>query len=109
MSVIRGLLRGDGSPTAGSARTGRWSSSTPNGLWYNFADPVEIWMSAGGPKGLAAAAKHADCRRSTASARTRDMIGVVRRELDKAVAEAGRAPGSVKLVALSWFYQLRDR
>ena len=36
-----------------------------------------------------------------------DMIGVVRRELDKAVAEAGRPPGSVKLVALSWFYQLR--
>ena len=36
------------------------------------------------------------------------MIGVVRRELDKAVADAGRPPGSVKLVALSWFYQLRD-
>ncbi|MFC7661470.1 hypothetical protein ACFQV8_40625 [Pseudonocardia benzenivorans] len=36
------------------------------------------------------------------------MIKLVRRELDKAVADAGRPPGSVKLVAVSWFYQLRN-
>ena len=63
-------------------------------------------MSAGGPKGLAIAAKHADYMTYCLGPNA-DMIGVVRRELDKAVADAGRAPGSVKLVALSWFYQLR--
>ena len=78
-----------------------------NGLWYNLDDPIEVWMSAGGPKGFAIAAKHADYMTYCLGPNP-DMIGVVRRELDKAVAEAGRPPGSVKLVALSWFYQLRD-
>ena len=64
-------------------------------------------MSAGGPKGFALAAKHADYMTYCLGPNP-DMIGVVRRELDKAVADAGRPPGSVKLVALSWFYQLRD-
>jgi hypothetical protein len=36
------------------------------------------------------------------------MIKLVRSELDKAVADAGRAPGSVKLIGLTWFYQLRN-
>jgi alkanesulfonate monooxygenase SsuD/methylene tetrahydromethanopterin reductase-like flavin-dependent oxidoreductase (luciferase family) len=78
-----------------------------NGYWYNIDDPVEIWMSAGGPKGLKVAAKHADYVTYCLGPNP-DMIGLVRRELDKAVADAGRPPGSVKLVALSWFYQLRD-
>ena len=106
LTVIRGLL-------AGERVTHRWLGQDreiefldPNGHWYNFADPVEIWMSAGGPKGLAVAAKHADYMTYCLGPNT-DMIGVVRRELDKAVSEAGRPPGSVKLVALSWFYQLR--
>ena len=78
-----------------------------NGYWYNIDDPVEMWMSAGGPKGLKVAAKHADYVTYCLGPNP-DMIGLVRRELDKAVAEAGRPPGSVKLVSLSWFYQLRD-
>jgi hypothetical protein len=36
------------------------------------------------------------------------MLQLVRRELDKAVAEAGRPEGSVKLISLTWFYQLRN-
>jgi alkanesulfonate monooxygenase SsuD/methylene tetrahydromethanopterin reductase-like flavin-dependent oxidoreductase (luciferase family) len=106
LTVIRGLL-------AGQRVHDRWRGQDteiefldPNGYWYNFADPVEMWMSAGGPKGFAVAAKHADYMTYCLGPNP-DMIGVVRRELDKAVAAAGRPPGAVKLVALTWFYQLR--
>ena len=102
---IRGLLRGE-------RVTHRWLDQDreiefldPNGLWYDIAD-VPIWMAAGGPKGLKATAALADSVIYCLGPQP-DMIGVVRRELDKAVADAGRPPGSVKLVALSWFYQLR--
>lgn len=73
--------------------------------FYNVNDHIPIWVAAGGPRGLAEAAKYADavvyCLGPNA-----DVIGLIRRELDKAVADAGRPPGSVKLVSLSWFYQL---
>ncbi|WP_198954382.1 LLM class flavin-dependent oxidoreductase [Kineosporia sp. R_H_3] len=73
--------------------------------WYH-AERVPIWVACGGPKGLAAAAQYADaivyCLGPNA-----DMIGLIRRELDKAVADAGRAPGSVKLVGLTWFYNTK--
>ena len=36
------------------------------------------------------------------------MIQLIRREIDKGVADAGRAPGSVKLAGLAWFYQLEN-
>ena len=75
--------------------------------WYNTKNPVPIWVACGGPKGLKAAAAVADaivyCLGPNA-----DMIKLIRSELDKAVAEAGRPAGSVKLVGLSWFYELRD-
>lgn len=35
------------------------------------------------------------------------MIRLIRRQLDKAVADAGRPAGSVKLVSNTWFYLLR--
>ena len=106
LTVIRGLLAGERVTQPGSARSGRSSSSTRTATGTTSPTPVEIWMSAGGPKGFALAAKHADYMTYCLGPNP-DMIGVVRRELDKAVAEAGRPPGSVKLVALSWFYQLR--
>ncbi|WP_280400716.1 LLM class flavin-dependent oxidoreductase [Nocardia carnea] len=75
--------------------------------YYNVTDHIPIWVAAGGPRGLREAAKYADavvyCLGPDA-----DMIRLIRRELDKAVADAGRSPGSVKLVSLSWFYQLRN-
>jgi alkanesulfonate monooxygenase SsuD/methylene tetrahydromethanopterin reductase-like flavin-dependent oxidoreductase (luciferase family) len=64
-------------------------------------------VAAGGPKGLQEAAKYADVVVYCLGP-NEDMIGLVRRELDKAVAAAGRPAGSVKLVALTWFYQLRN-
>ncbi|MHA6793084.1 LLM class flavin-dependent oxidoreductase [Pseudonocardia bannensis] len=79
----------------------------PNGHWYNFADPIPVWMAAGGPRGIQVAARYADYV-AYCLGPDPEMIKLVRRELDKAVADAGRAPGSVKLVAVSWFYQLRN-
>ena len=103
----RAARRRAGDPDAGSGRNGRSSSWTRTATGTTSTTPIEVWMSAGGPKGFAIAAKHADYMTYCLGPNP-DMIGVVRRELDKAVAEAGRPPGSVKLVALSWFYQLRD-
>ena len=76
-----------------------------NGLWYDIND-VPLWVAAGGPKGLKAAAAVADAVIYCLGPNP-DMIQLVRRELDKAVADAGREPGSVKLISLSWFYQLQ--
>ncbi|MGU3587330.1 LLM class flavin-dependent oxidoreductase [Rhodococcus sp. C26F] len=73
--------------------------------FYNVTDHIPIWVAAGGPRGLAEAAKYADAVVYCLGPNT-DMIKMIRRLLDKAVADAGRAPGSVKLVSLSWFYQL---
>ncbi|MCW2725214.1 MAG: 5,10-methylenetetrahydromethanopterin reductase [Frankiales bacterium] len=75
--------------------------------WYNVKDRVPIYVAAGGPKGLQMAAKYADAVVYCLGPNP-DMIGLIRRELDKAVANAGRPEGSVKLVGLTWFYQLRD-
>jgi alkanesulfonate monooxygenase SsuD/methylene tetrahydromethanopterin reductase-like flavin-dependent oxidoreductase (luciferase family) len=106
VEVSRGLLRGE-------RVTHRWHGQETevefldtNGLWYDIKD-VPIWMAAGGPKGLRAAAGLADAVIYCLGPQP-DMIGLVRRELDKAVADAGRPPGSVKLISLSWFYQLRN-
>ena len=59
VEVIRGLLRGE-------RVTHRWHGQETeiefldtNGLWYDIRD-VPIWMAAGGPKGLKAAAALAD-------------------------------------------------
>ena len=106
VEVIRGLLRGE-------RVTHRWHGQEteiefldPNGLWYDIRD-VPVWMAAGGPRGLKAAAALADAVVYCLGPQP-DMIQLVRRELDKAVAEAGRPEGSVKLISLTWFYLLRN-
>lgn len=105
VEVARGLLRGE-------RVTHRWLGEEtevefldPNGLWYDIKD-VPIWMAAGGPRSLKVAARLADAVIYCLGPQP-DMIKLVRRELDKEVAAAGRAPGSVKLISLSWFYLLR--
>ena len=106
MNVTRGLLRGE-------RVTHRWRGEETEiefldktGTWYDIVD-VPIWMAAGGPKGLKAAAAIADAVIYCLGPNP-DMIKLVRRELDAAVEAAGREKGSVKLVSLSWFYQLEN-
>jgi alkanesulfonate monooxygenase SsuD/methylene tetrahydromethanopterin reductase-like flavin-dependent oxidoreductase (luciferase family) len=107
LTITRGLLAGERVTQNWLGQEREIEFLDKNGLWYNLDAPVDVWMSAGGPKGFALAAKHADYMTYCLGPNP-EMIGVVRRELDKAVADAGRAPGSVKLVGLTWFYQLRD-
>ena len=63
-------------------------------------------MAAGGPKSLALAARHAD-RVTYCLGPNPAMISLTPQQLDKAVADAGRPAGSVKLVSNTWFYLLR--
>ena len=70
----------------------------------NVNDEIPMYIAAGGPKGLANAAKYADVLVYCVGPNVR-MIKMVRAELDRLVEEAGRPPGSVKLIGLTWFYQ----
>ena len=58
------------------------------------------------PKSLALAARHAD-RVTYCLGPNPAMISLIPQQLDKAVADAGRPAGSVKLVSNTWFYLLR--
>jgi hypothetical protein len=74
--------------------------------FYN-PDDVPIWVACGGPKGIKMAAKYADAIIYCLGP-NRDMIKLIKSEIDKAVAEAGRPAGSVKLISLSWFYKFQE-
>ncbi|MCW2849237.1 MAG: putative methylenetetrahydromethanopterin reductase [Marmoricola sp.] len=71
--------------------------------FYNPHD-VPIWVACGGPKGIKMAAKYADAIIYCLGPNP-DMIKLIKSEIEKAVAEAGRPEGSVKLISLSWFYK----
>ncbi len=75
--------------------------------FYNVNDHIPIWVAAGGPRGLAEAVKYADAIVYCLGPNP-ELIKLIRTRLDEAVADVGRAPGSVKLVSLSWFYQLEN-
>lgn len=74
--------------------------------FYNPND-VPIWVACGGPKGIKLAAKYADAIIYCLGPNV-DMIKLIKSEIDKAVAEAGRPAGSVKLISLSWFYKFQE-
>jgi len=64
--------------------------------------PIPIYVAAGGPRGVAIAARHGDgvvyslgCNEA--------LIGLLRRQMEAAAREAGREVGEVKLIALVWF------
>jgi len=106
LTVVRGLLGGQRVTHNWLGQDREIEFLDRNGHWYDIANPVDTWMAVGGPKGLALAARHADAI-TYCLGPNREMIRLVRNELDKAVAAAGRPPGSVKLVSNTWFYQLR--
>jgi len=105
-AVVRGLLAGDRVVHTWQDQDREVQLLDNEGRWYNINEPIEMWMAAGGPKALALAAQQAD-RVTYCLGPNPDMIGLIRRLLDKAVADAGRPPGSVKLVSNTWFYQQR--
>ena len=107
LEVSRGLLHGERVVDDWLGEQTEIEFLDPEAGWYNIKDRVPIWVAAGGPKGLREAAKYADVVVYCLGPNP-DMIGLIRRELDQAVADAGRPAGSVKLCGLAWFYQLRD-
>lgn len=81
--------------TAGRRVTHHWLGQScdvefldKESAFYNVAEQIPIWVAAGGPRGLAQAAEYADTVVDFLGPET-DMIGVIRRELDKAAADAG--------------------
>ena len=66
--------------------------------------PVPIHIAAGGPKGMKNAAEFADALVFCVGPDV-NFIRIVRAELDRLVAEAGRPPGSVQLIGQTWFYE----
>jgi alkanesulfonate monooxygenase SsuD/methylene tetrahydromethanopterin reductase-like flavin-dependent oxidoreductase (luciferase family) len=105
--ISRGLLAGERVTQTWLDQEREIQFLDPDSGWYNIADKVPVWLSTGGPKGLQIAAETADAV-AFCLGPDPELIRLVRNQLDKAVADAGRPPGSVKLVAVSWFYQLRD-
>jgi alkanesulfonate monooxygenase SsuD/methylene tetrahydromethanopterin reductase-like flavin-dependent oxidoreductase (luciferase family) len=79
----------------------------PDAGFFRTDPDFPIYIAAGGPKGVANAARYADAILYCAGPNP-DFIKLIRRELEKEVAAAGRAPGSVKLIGLTFFYQLRN-
>ena len=100
---IRALTRGDrvANEWLGLTRDIQYVCH-PEAGFVNVADPIPIWVAAGGPKMLRSAASHADYVVYAAGSDPR-MIRIARRAVDDACHEVGRDPSEVKLVALSWF------
>jgi alkanesulfonate monooxygenase SsuD/methylene tetrahydromethanopterin reductase-like flavin-dependent oxidoreductase (luciferase family) len=107
LRVTTGLLNGERVTETWRGKERELEFLDKGGTWYNLEDRIPVWMAAGGPRGIQVAARYADYV-AYCLGPDPEMIRLVRRELDKAVADAGRPAGSVKLVAVSWFYQLRD-
>ncbi|MHA6793870.1 LLM class flavin-dependent oxidoreductase [Pseudonocardia bannensis] len=105
--ISKGLLNGERLTQTWLGQEREIMFLDPDSGWYNIKDEVPMWVSTGGPKGLKIAAEQADAV-AFCLGPDPEMIKLVRSELDRAVAEAGRAPGSVKLIGVSWFYLLRN-
>lgn len=69
-------------------------------------EDMPIYVAAGGPKGMRNAAMYADALVYCVGPNPA-FIKLVRAELDRLVAEAGRPPGSVRLIGQTWFYENR--
>lgn len=107
IKVIAGMLRGERVVHDWDGQQREVEFLLPEQGWYNTEDPVEMWDAAGGPKGLARAARTADvlvyCLGPDPT-----LIRLVREHLDREVHAAGRRPEDVRLAALTWFHALKS-
>ena len=96
VNVTRGLLRGERVTHKWRGEETEIEFLDKTGTWYDIVD-VPIWMAAGGPKGLKAAAALADAVIYCLGPNP-DMIKLVRRELDKPPSK----PPAGKRVRSNW-------
>lgn len=106
--VITGMLRGERVDYEWDGRRRPIEFLDPEGGWYNIADPIPVYLAAGGPRSLELAGRVADAVVYSGGGRDVRFIRLIRRLIDEAAARAGRPRGSVKLVAATFFYLLRD-
>jgi alkanesulfonate monooxygenase SsuD/methylene tetrahydromethanopterin reductase-like flavin-dependent oxidoreductase (luciferase family) len=106
IDVTKGLLAGDRVVHSWDGDDREVEFLAPEQGWLDVDSDVEIWVAAGGAKGLGVTARTADvclyCLGPDPS-----LIKLVRRELDRELAAAGRDPSEVKLSALTWFYEMQ--
>lgn len=106
IAVSSGMLRGERVLHDWRGEEREVEFLAPEQGWVNIDDEIELWVAAGGPKGLEIAARYADtvfyCLGPDPT-----LIGIVRSELDRHAAAAGRDPAEIKLSALTWFYLMR--
>jgi alkanesulfonate monooxygenase SsuD/methylene tetrahydromethanopterin reductase-like flavin-dependent oxidoreductase (luciferase family) len=105
IEVIRGLLGAGRVPFEWRGRRTE-VELLADSAYYDLSHDVPVWVAAGGPKVMELAARTADAMVYCMGPQP-EFIPLVRRRLDDAVRAAGRPPGSVKLIALTWFHQLR--
>lgn len=105
IDVAAGMLRGERVAHDWRGKMREVEFLAPEQGWVNIDDPVEVWVSAGGPKSLGIAARTADvvcyCLGPDPT-----LIRLVREKLDEEIVAAGRNPEDVKLAALTWFHAL---
>ena len=106
IEVVAGMVRGERVIHNWNSQERELEFLVPEQGWYNVADPVEVWVAAGGPRGLAMAARTADvvlyCLGPDPT-----LIRIVREHLDREIEAAGRRPEDVRLAALTWFYAMK--
>jgi alkanesulfonate monooxygenase SsuD/methylene tetrahydromethanopterin reductase-like flavin-dependent oxidoreductase (luciferase family) len=105
LRVIKGLLAGERVLYTWEGTQRYIELLDRSGSSFNIADPIPIFVSAGGPKAIEVAGRYADAMIYSLGPNA-DMIRLVRGLLDQATEAAGRPAGSVKLFALTHFHRL---
>lgn len=99
---FEGLMSGDRVSNTWRGVTKDIQFLTPDHGFINIRDRIPIWVAAGGPKILKAAAKYADAIiYPTGSEPT--LVSLVRKQIDDAAAEHGRNGSEIKLVGVAFF------
>lgn len=103
--VCRKLLAGEQVDYTFDGRTRAIALLDPQGGWYNIADPIPIYVAAGGPQALELAGELADGVIVTAA--SEPTVQLARHYLQRGAARAGRKLSDVKFVAIAWSYLTR--
>lgn len=107
LTVIRGLLAGERVDYEWEGTERAIELFDRTGTFYDISSPIPTFVSAGGPKSLQMAARHADVVLYSLGPNP-ELIGLVRGMLDDATEAAGRPRGSVKLAAFTHFHRSQD-
>lgn len=106
VQTIKALVRGDRTDYTWRGATAEEQLLSTDGDRMSVDNEMPVYIAAGGPKGMQNAARYADALVYCVGPDP-DFIKLVRAELDRLVEQAGRPPGSVKLIGQTFFYENR--